>query len=185
MIVNLYDIITTSQNVINRTWTQTVRELSLNGTGERILNHTSLKNFFINGQGYIPFHLNLESLNLPDQFYVYFSVLDRFLLNGEECVLRDDTDFVAVPPPIYTMSLSPTLLKDLRPGDEKHIELNIKSFSSLPFQASLYSEKVEGLELSFKPDKLSGVPDGLTTADLDLKVLPNAESQPQGFTHTT
>jgi len=105
-------------------------------------------------------------------------------LNGEECVLRDDTDFVAVPPPIYTMSLSPTLLKDLRPGDEKHIELNIKSFSSLPFQASLYSEKVEGLELSFKPDKLSGVPDGLTTADLDLKVLPNAEAQPQGFTHT-
>lgn len=167
-------IITISQYADNRTWTQTVRELSLDGQAQRILNQTILKNFFINGQSYIPFHLNLESLNLPDQFYVYFSVFDDFLLNGEECVLQDDTDFVAVPPPLYSISSSPTSLKDLRPGDEKHVEVNIKSLSSLPFQASLSAEKVQGLELTFKPDKLSGVPAGISTSDLNVKVLSNA-----------
>jgi hypothetical protein len=170
-------IITISQNADNRTWVQTVKELSLNGQVQT-LNQTILKNFFVNGQSYIPFHLNLDSLNLPDQFYVYFSILDDFLVNGQECLLRDDTDFVAVPPPIYSMSLSPTSLKDLRPGDEKDIEVNIKSLSSLPFQAFLNSKKVEGLELTFKPNNLSGVPAGLTTADLHIKVLPNATAQP-------
>ena len=73
--------------------------------------------------------------------YVYFTGLDDFLVNGEECVLRDYTDFVAFPSPIYSMSLSPTSLKDLRPGDEKHIEVNINSLSNLPFQAPLLRER--------------------------------------------
>lgn len=68
-------------------------------------------------------------------------------------------------------------LNDTRPGDERDIDVNIKSLSDLPFQSALSAAKVDGLNLTFTPHKLSGVPAGVSSANLHVKVLSNAAAQ--------
>jgi hypothetical protein len=176
--------ITIGRDFQNKSWTKTIEEWSLDGKLNRTLDkETNFKGFFENGNGYILLNLNLDSLNLPNQFYAYFSAYVNFLNNGQDCRLTDNTDYISVPPPIYTLSTFPSSLNDMRPGDEKDIQLRVKSFTTLPFQLLLSTEekKKNGLEITFRPNKTSGVPGELTISNLHVKVLPNATAQPYTF----
>jgi hypothetical protein len=151
--------ISIAQSWDNSTWTKTIEELSLNHQQSRILNTTQYHDAFLSeGQGYFPFNVDLESLNLPDQFYVYFTLSDEYLFNGLDCHLSDHTDFVSIPPTSYSLSLSPDSYKDLRSGDERDIQVKIQSFVTLPFRVSLSTERIEGLNLNFTPNNVYGVP---------------------------
>jgi hypothetical protein len=70
------------------------------------------------------------------------------------------------PPPIYFVSTSQTSLKDLRAGKRKDVQVQIKSTTTLPFELSLHYDPVPDFELAFKPNKTAGVPNDMTTSDL-------------------
>jgi hypothetical protein len=159
----------------NDTWTKTIQQWSFDGKQARILNtENNFQHFSENGKAFVLLNLDLDSLNLPNQFYVYFRSYVDFLNSGQHCILTDDTDFVAIPPPQYTVSAFPTSLTDIRPGDERDIQVRVRSFTTLPFQVLLSTEEQKGLEITFRPNKTSGIPGELTTSDLHIKVLPNA-----------
>jgi hypothetical protein len=161
----------------NNTWSKKIAEISPSGQIEKILyNETRYKNMF-EDKGFVPFVIDLDSLHLPDQFYFSFSVNDVYLKDGKMCSLSDDSELISSPPPIYFISTSPASLKDARQGDEKDVQIQIKSTTTLPFDLSLSAKPMPGLELAFKPNKTTGVPNDLTTSDLHIKILPNATLQ--------
>ncbi len=92
--------------------------------------------------------------------------------------MNDRTDLVSSPPPEYSISLSPASLTGMRPGDEKNVEVQVKSNSTLPFDLTL-SAIEKDLELTFNPNKTAGVPGGITTSNLHIKVQPDATVEKQ------
>jgi len=54
------------------------------------------------------------------------------------------------------------------------LEVRVRSFTTLPFQVLLSAEMQKGLEITFRPNKTSGIPGELTKSFLHITVLPNA-----------
>jgi len=105
-----------------------------------------------------------------DQFYITFSKTDEFLKDGQICRLIDQTPFLSVPPPSYSLSVGHP--KDVRPGNTDDREVQLISHSSLPFRFSLSSIDQNGLKFTFTPNKTSGVPGYITTSNLHISVSP-------------
>jgi hypothetical protein len=159
-------------------WTKIIREWSLAGPLSRILyNATTPDDFIQESNGFVILNLDLDYLSLPSQFYVAYSAEHRFLKDGKFCYLQDATDFVSSPPPKFAINTLPNSLSNLRPGEERNIQVQIKSFTALPFEVSLSAEASKNLELTFRPNKTSGIPNDLTVSTLHIKVLPNATEQ--------
>jgi hypothetical protein len=168
-----------NRNTMESKWSKLISEWSLDGNIEKTLyNVTQSKGFIEEGKGYVTLSIDLDSLNLPNQFYMTVGTDEKFLKDGQYCILNDRTDLVSSPPPEYSISLSPASLTDMRPGDEKNVEVQVKSNSTLPFDLTL-SAIEKDLELTFSPNKTSGVPDGITTSNLHIKVQPNATVEKQ------
>jgi hypothetical protein len=159
-------------------WLGRIFEYSADGQESRILaNVTPSQELFKEGQRVIPLSLDLNSLNLPNQFYVSLIAREFFLKEGKLCSLEDKTDFISVPPPTYSLVINPPSLKNITIGDEKIVEVQLQSNSNLPFQVSFNSE-AKDLQLTFNPNQTAGIPNGITTSDLRIKVLPNATAKP-------
>jgi hypothetical protein len=163
----------------NNTWLRTIEESPLQGKFAKIIDKKYYNSTppFEKGTNYITYNVDLESLNLPDQFYVSFAAGEGYLRNGLLCVLTDSTDFISVPPPHYSISANPSSINDMRPGDERDVLIQINSPATLPFHISLSPEQRPGLELTFRPNEMSGVPGGISTSTLHIKALTNATKQ--------
>jgi hypothetical protein len=159
-----------NRNTMEPKWSKLISEWSLDGEIKKPLyNVTQSKGFIEEGKGYVTLSVDLDSLNLPNQFYMTVGTDEKFLKDGQLCILNDRTDLVSSPPPEYSILLSPASLTDMRPGDEKNVEVQVKSNSTLPFDLTL-SAIEKDLELTFNPNKTSGVPGGITTSNLHIKV---------------
>jgi hypothetical protein len=165
-------------NSQNRTWIKTIREWSLDGKQQRILyNDTkTYDKFFEKGKGYVHIDLNLNSLNIRKQFYLYFSVYDVFVNDGHICSLFDSTPFVSVPPPTYSIYINSSSPK-IMVGDNETIPLYLKTSSpDLPFVVSFKPNKTADTNLEFKPPTLSGGASPiLTTSNMQINVTKNAK----------
>jgi len=159
-------------------WTKIIAENQ--GENSRILvNSTRDDNGFVNeDEGYVYWSIDLDSLNLPDQFYITFAAREAFVKDGQLCNLIDNTDLVGSPPPEYSMNLSPAYIQDVRPGEERNVKVEIKTNSTLPFHTTFAAQE-EDLELMFEPNKIPGTEGGITTSNLKIKVLPNATGNTQ------
>lgn len=160
-------------------WTKLVYEWSMDGmTADggptyRILHNGTIKDKGIveEEKGYVWWNTNLNSLNLPDQFYLTFGQQDFFVKDGKECNLEDSSDLVGSPPPEYSITLSPRFAESMRPEEVKNVKVDVKTNWTLPYHLTLFAEK-EGLELGFNPNNVTGSPGGVIAVNLRIKVLP-------------
>lgn len=77
---------------------------------------------------YLPLSLDLSTVGFPDKYKIMFNILS----SGNSCDrIVDFTSWIDVPPPIYTVSTSPSPL-ELRPGTARDIGVVLKSNIGFP-----------------------------------------------------
>jgi hypothetical protein len=110
-------------------------------------------------------------------FYIATSFINA---NGKLCRLADISNRVYVPTPNFIITTSPSTV-DLRPGNETVIEVRINATTNVESRvvfSSDYTEKKNGLLVSFSPNNLTIPSSGLTTSLLSIKALNNATIRP-------
>jgi hypothetical protein len=169
--------VTFSKSPYNQTWTRIIEETSSSMYQKRTINVTEYTDLINYGQRYIPISFNLSYLNFPSQYKIIFTAWDQFLnKNHKFCYFQDVSTWVQIPPPKYTITTLPTSAV-LRPQEEKEIELSIKSIAIVASVVSLNSPRIEGLDLSFTPDKLFVAANGTSSSIMKIKVLDNDDAK--------
>ena len=76
----------------------------------------------------------------------------HYIIGNRVCHLLYVTDEVSIPPPVYYITPS-SQTPLLRPGEQKSIELQIKSATGIPAKVSLFTNKINDIELKFIPNE--------------------------------
>jgi hypothetical protein len=115
----------------NNTWSRTLNEVAMlssfhgaTGGTKEIQVTNNYTGFF--KDNYITLPLDSRSLNYPSKYRLAFIADDAFIKDRHFCSLFDSTNFVSIPPPQINITSSPNSL-ELRPGEQKSVELEIKS----------------------------------------------------------
>jgi hypothetical protein len=159
----------------SNSWTKELYEYSAYGDRWKYLkimaDHTG---FFARGNNYVSLSLDLESINLPEEYTVIFAAADTFRKNNNVyCTFLDNTDFFPVPPPQYNITTSQNSLF-LKKGQEKTIELRMNSDANFNSYYYLSKNQIKGLEVELSPTELSLPSNGITTSLVHIKALENA-----------
>lgn len=171
-------------NPVHNIWTRTIQLSSLTA-GEnkkfdpwenkliRIENYTD---FFERGKNYVELNVDLDAVSNPSQYSIVSYAMENFFTKDYRfsCNLVDITDSVHIPPPEFDISASQSSVV-LRPGEEKNIELQIKSNTKLNSHVSFSTNTNDGLDLTFIPNQIFVYPLGLSISKLHIKALENAE----------
>jgi hypothetical protein len=160
-------------------WTKELYEYSAIGDRWKYLkimpNNTG---FFERGNNYVSLSLDLELINLPEEYTVIFATADTFRKNNNVyCNFLDNTGFFSVPPPQYNITTSQNSLF-LKKGQEKTIELRMKSDANFNSYSYLSKNQIKGLEVGLSPTQLSLPSNGITTSLIHIKALENATVGP-------
>ena len=170
-------------------WTRRVYEISAFDKTRVLSEEKNFTGFYDKTQGqppynYILFSFDLSKVNFPQQYRTVFYITDLYAKQHALCRMIDTTNWDIIPPPQFTITTKPNSL-ELRPGEERDIELLIKGNTHLPTEAliSQYGEnnknkwniQSEGLNTSIPLNKIS-IPDfGTGTLNLHVKALNNAK----------
>jgi hypothetical protein len=151
-------------------WTETNSELSY--AGPKILETYDLT-YNNSYENFVDFSLDLGSIGLPNQYNVIFFA-DTYLADIN-CYLGDVTNLIAIPPPQFILSVTPSSL-ELRPGDEKNMQLKINSNTSINsnIYLSTYSDKDNEIKANLTSTLISLLPFNTATSTLKVKALENA-----------
>jgi hypothetical protein len=184
---SVHDVITDYRTKISRipfnnwtgTWSRQDLEVSAfdkTGVIEQQNNYTG---FYDKRGPRIVFSFDLTKINSPEQYKIVFYIVNYFVANHTFCRYVDTTNWVIIPPPIFSMSASPTSIM-LRPGEERNIELQIKGNTDLQSEAKLGASNVypDDLNLNFIPNRTSIPASSVGTATLHLKASDNAQPKP-------
>jgi hypothetical protein len=152
----------------NQTRTKTVEQSSPDGASKLLNKQDNYPVVWEKDQGYVQMSLDLGQINYPKLYTVLSAIDDDFTRNGRACELSDTSNWVSLPPPEYTTSVSPRSLS-IRQGEEKTIGLIIKSNAELDSQIFLEAEEASGLELNFSPNDLFLPYSGSTSSTLAVK----------------
>ena len=168
-----------NQTIKWSTWTQ---EEFLDGY-KRVSDKKDISSFF--GKRGVPLSLNLSSVNFPTRYIIGFSQDDTFFINDRPCIMVDDTDWYTMPLPQYIISTSPSSV-ELRPLQEKDIELQIRSTNMVPSNASIAvttARQISGLDapsilLNGSPNNstISVPSEGTAISILHIKAQDNPEN---------
>ncbi len=128
---------------------------------------------------HVSFSLDLHELNYPSKYELFFSTNAVFVKDRHLCSLRDTSNWALVPPPQFNITTSPNSV-ELRPEENgKNIELQIKSDSIEPSNASLLltipTKDIVATWLG--PNKTSIPRSGEATTHLSLKASDTAAQQ--------
>lgn len=161
-----------------KTWNNTLEEFSINNK-LRLLDNQVINNtdYIKNGESYILLPVDLSKINSPDQFQVFFSIEDDFIKDDRLCLLVDQSNQMSYPPPNYSIIFSPTSL-ELRPGENKFVQLTIQSNSNLYANVSLSTDTIDkDINANFTSKKLSISPFSNVTSTLQINATDNAVSK--------
>ena len=146
--------------------------------GGKYLSVNNYTDFSSSGQ-YASMALDLETLNYPQRYNIVFLMEDFIRENETIKKLIDFVNTVYIPPLKFMISTSNEPLNIIR-GEEKHIELQLKSvnpvisIAGLQPKALLYSEdKVNRMNLSFNPNPIVFSVNGIGISDLTVKAPEN------------
>jgi hypothetical protein len=165
-------------------WTRNVVEVSAYDKQRVLEEEKNYRAFYQQGKPYILFSFDLSKINFPQQYNAVFYITDYFVKQHRFCRLIDITNWVNIPPPEFTMSITPSNSIVLRPGEVKDIELTIKGNTNLPSEAHLTDSNNNSnnnnnnnktISLSFTPNKVSILPSSVGTSTLHVKALDSAE----------
>ena len=120
---------------------------------------------------------DLKRINFPQRFDIAFQIEERL---GEDCLRVDSTSWLPIPPPELALSTLPTSIT-LRPNEEELVTLfintstNLRAFQDVNLDlTSEYVQSHEGVSLRIYPNETKIPSHGLMTAELHIKVSPNA-----------
>ena len=165
-------------DIANNRWDKTVEERSSTGETRILENKTSYIDFFDKKKSYVDLSLNLDAIHSPNEYNILFYISDSFIKDGRLCRLADISNRVYIPPPEFVISTSANSIQ-LRPGDEKKIEVQVKTTTNTKSQVFLFANQTDDdLELSFIPNKTSVPPGGMVSSLLQINALDNAEPRP-------
>ena len=101
-----------------------------------------------------------------------------FVNDRHVCSLRDISNWALIPPPQFNITTSPNSVELTAGEDGKNIELQIKSDSTEPSQASfLFANQTNDIIATITPNKTSIPSSGEATTHLSLKALDTAAPQ--------
>lgn len=162
-------------NVQNESWTKRLEEYSPLGD-RKVLNQGFNSNPV--GKNYLELSFNLENANYPNIYDILFYATDMYVKDGRLCRMIDVANRMYVPPPEFSITTIPSSLV-LRPGDEKNVELQIKSNTNDRSQVSLLSNSFFndiGSRIMF--NEISLAPFGIGTSILNVKAFEDARARP-------
>jgi hypothetical protein len=175
-------------------WTKRVYEVSAFDKTRILTEEKNFTGFYDRTQGqppynYILFSFDLSKVNFPQQYRAVFYITDLYIKQHVLCRLVDTTNWDLIPPPEFTMTAKPNPV-ELRPGEDRDIQLLIKGNVHLPTEAliSQYGENNKtsknnwniqsgGLNTSTSLNKISIPESGTGTLNLHVKVLDDAKPQ--------
>ena len=160
-----------------RNWTYALYELSPSGKERPLMIIPNYTNFFQVGKDYVDLSIILKDINFPSQYTIFFYVSDVFINDGYLCRLLDISNRVYIPPPEFKIKTLPSAVI-LKPGDEKNVEVNIKSDTRFESQILLTTIQPKGLILTFTPNKTSISPLSAISSQLHIKALENLSVHP-------
>jgi hypothetical protein len=167
--------ISVTKNSSGTNWIRNITEIPLQGlNGVTKYNDKNYSNSNLEN-GIVRINVDPTTLGLPDDFLVYYGKFIEYLKNGLDCYLFDYTDFTSIPPPEFTLKMEPNSITNLRQGDERNIQVILNSKTNLPFNVVLSSENSSAIQTTLTHGTIAGIPQGNTTSNLEIKVLPNAE----------
>jgi hypothetical protein len=159
-----------------KTWTKTLDEMSPAGELRSLKIIPQYTEFFDKGKGYVDIPLELDALNSPSQYTVFFYISDIFIKDGRLCRLLDISNRVYIPPPEFSISMSQSSV-NLRPGEEKIIEVQVKSDTKFSSQLFLHTNQLRGIQLGFIPNQTAIPPLSLITSQLQVKASESATAR--------
>jgi hypothetical protein len=200
----------TGNENLNWNWTKQVQEVSAYDR-VRILGETrNYTSFYKSNNPYILFSFDLNSVNAPQKYKAVFYITDYYVMNHRLCRLIDMTNWVIIPPPEFDVSIKPSSSIELRPNDQKTIQLQIKGDSDLQSQAVLTTAFTRSNStsntacynnmntignktlygnndvcLQFDPDTIAVPPSGVGTSTIYIKALQYADDKLYTFPITT
>jgi hypothetical protein len=165
-------------------WTKKTQEiLSASGDTRTLEKNVRYSGFFDNGdpqsgnnKGHVTLSLDLAKISSPEQFILFFLLLDIYRQGLDECLVMDFGDnFAYVPPPKFTISAEQTTL---RPGQEKIIDLRVNSNIITTSKITLGVKDQKGITLNLLNDQPYLNTGGFAASLLKVKVWNNATSHP-------
>jgi hypothetical protein len=159
-------------------WTRVVEEISSSGSA-RTLNITdNYSNFYgedaLRKKGYVNLNFDLGVANYPNQYNIIFYTYTDFNLFDKHYNCYDISNWLSVPPPDFIISTSQSPL-ELRPGEEKNINLNIQSKTNINSQVLISVERInDNIQVNPYPDLLSILPLANATYTLVVNATHNA-----------
>lgn len=158
----------------NGTWTKILTQWSSAGQARILDMERNYTGFFGKQQPYVLLTVNLASLNYPLRYNVIYYTQEKSR-DGSRWI-EDFTNWVHIPTPEFTISTLPSSTA-LRPGEEKSVEVQIKSLTDRNSQVLLFTDSPEGIGTSIIPKEISVPGFGIATSVLQLKASENATPQ--------
>jgi len=166
------------------TWTRQVFEVSAHGKMRLFEQEKNYTGFHEKDRPYVLFYFNLDKVNFPQQYKAVFYITDYFTKEHRFCRLIDITNWIIIPPPVFSMSTKPNSTIVLRPGQETDLELVLKGNTHLPSEALLTqannnnsnNDNSKYLNLTFVPSRVSILPFSAGVSVLHIKALDNAKA---------
>jgi hypothetical protein len=170
---------------LTNTWSKITKKSSppfvvKTGNEEILDQKDNYTNFFRSGKNYVDLPLNLGFLGYPYQYSIISYASDTYLTKDYHiCHLKDITSVVHIPPPEFIISTLPNSV-NLFPGENKSIELRIKSNTNLNSHATIYTNQTEdkGIMITPSPRDISIIPSGIASSLLETKASENAKAHP-------
>ena len=188
-------------------WNKGLREVSANDDS-RILEQNQNFTYFYDksNPNYILFSFDLSKINSPQHYRTVFYITDYFVLKHRLCRLVDTTVWGIIPPPEISINITNETDNsqsnkplELRPGEEKDIEILVKGNTDLQSSALLFTNYSNLIIPNINKDSNIPSPSSCyaesrniynncsnNKADLKISFTPNLTSiMPRGFGTST
>lgn len=126
---------------------RTIEDKNFTNFPTNILNKLERQDF------YVPIPLNLQHLNYPNSYDIYFVTFSSYKVDNKTCNLIDTTSFTPIPPPKINITVIPDSL-EIRPGEEKNFEIRIDPSTRLPYRINLEPEDKDIINAAFTSNKI-------------------------------
>lgn len=145
------------QNNASTTWTKTFEQWSsvlphLQKVEKRIIHQDkNYTGFFAEGKKFIQLSFDLSTIGSPNQYRILLYTIEK--KPGFPWIF-DFTNWINFPPPNISISVQPENL-ELKPGENKSLELNIKSNAKFRPSVQMYTTNLPpGIQANFAYNKL-------------------------------
>ena len=140
-----------------------ISEKTFTGFPTDLLKKQTRQNFFV------PFSINLDYLNNPPSYDVYFVSTSLYKTGDNMCNIIDTTSFAPIPPPDVNITAIPQSL-EMRPNEENDVEIKVDPGTRLPYLIDLSTTSREIINPIYTSFNSSNVNKGIFITNLKVNV---------------